>query len=60
MRKELEKKNYEQRGRGGKWRRGELDGVTAGVEVGGVVGDEDVNVVDVATAGGDAVGDPGR
>lgn len=33
---------------------GELDGVPAGVEDGGVVGDEDVDAVDVATAGGDA------
>ena len=39
---------------------GELDGVPAGVEDGGVVGDEDADVVDVAAAGGDAVGDPGR
>ena len=38
---------------------GELDGVPAGVEDGGVVGDEDVDTVDVAAVGGDAVGDPG-
>ena len=50
----------EQRGRGGKWRRGELDGVPTSVEDGGVVGDEDVDAVDVAVAGGDAVRDPGR
>ena len=39
---------------------GDLDGVPAGVEDGGVVGDEDADVVDVAAAGGDAVGDLGR
>ena len=49
----------EQRGRGGKWRRGELDGVPTSVEDGGVVGDEDVDAADVAAAAGDAVGDLG-
>ena len=64
------REGIEQRGRGqggrsregevGNGGGGELDGVPAGVEDGGVVGDEDVDAVDVAAAGGDAVGDPGR
>ena len=64
------REGIEQRGRGQEGRSregevgngggGELDGVPTGVEDGGVVGDEDVDAVDVAAAGGDAVGDPGR
>ena len=39
---------------------GELYGVPVGVEDGDIVGDEDIDAVDVAAAGGDAVGDPRR